>query len=237
MNPQKHTLYLIPNLLSDTQTADDISPALKQIVHHLKYFIVEHEKSARALIKKLQLATSQNELYLAQWNEHSHKEDLPQIISWLSHHDVGIISEAGLPCVADPGADIVRWAHRNKVRVKPLGGASSILMALMASGMSGQSFVFHGYLPIDKNNRAKKIKELEADAVRKIQTQICMEAPYRNNSLLEDLCKTLNPETLLCVACEITSPTEYIETRSLREWQTNKPDLHKKPTIFVIGVS
>lgn len=235
---KSHTLYLIPNTLSVHQGHQSIAEEVKQAVHHLKYFIVENEKSARALIKKLQIATPQAELFFKLWNEHSKKEELPQIVNWLKQTDVGIISEAGLPCVADPGADIVRWAHQQQITVKPLGGGSSMMMALMASGLSGQSYAFQGYLPIDKNARIKKLKELEGEAIRKKQTQMIMEAPYRNNALMEDLCATLLPETYLCVACHIASPEELIVTRKVGAWRNApRPDLHKKPTIFVFGVA
>jgi 16S rRNA (cytidine1402-2'-O)-methyltransferase len=233
-----HTLYLIPNTLSEHQDAQSISEEVKQAIHHLTHFIVENEKSARALIKKLQLSTPQSELNFKLWNEHSKKEEMPKIVNWLKQTDVGIMSEAGLPCIADPGADIVRWAHHNQIKVKPLGGGSSMMMALMASGLSGQSYAFQGYLPIDKNARIKKLKELEGDAIRKKQTQLVMEAPYRNNALMEDLCMSLLPETYLSVACHIASPDELIVTRKVGAWRnTQRPDLHKKPTIFVFGVA
>jgi 16S rRNA (cytidine1402-2'-O)-methyltransferase len=148
---------------------------------------------------------------------------------------VGIISEAGLPCVADPGSDIVAWAHSKNIRVVPLPGASSILMALMGSGFNGQSFVFHGYLPIEKPLRAKKIKEMEQDAGRKKQSQIFMEAPYRNNQLLEDVIANCSPQTKLCIACHIASSEEMIATKTLKDWAAKKPDLHKKPVIFILG--
>lgn len=229
------TLYLIPNILSDSNDGDFFSLHVKKQVHHLRHFIVENEKAARALIKKLELATPQPELVIRLWNEHSRKEDLPEVAELLQQHDTGIISEAGLPCVADPGADIVKSAHSKGIPVVPLPGASSIFMALMASGMSGQSFVFHGYLPIDKPMRSKKLKEMEMQASRLNQTQLFMEAPYRNNQLLEDVIKNCLPETRLCIAMNITAPDEFIKTQALKQWAAQKPDLHKKPVIFVMG--
>lgn len=229
------TLYLIPNILSDTNEGDFFSLHVKKQVHHLRHFIVENEKAARALIKKLELATPQPELVIRLWNEHSHKEDLPEIAELILHHDTGIISEAGLPCVADPGSDIVKWAHSKGITVVPLPGASSIFMALMASGMNGQAFTFHGYLPIDKPQRIKKLKELETQALRNNLTQLFMEAPYRNNQLLDDVLKNCLPETRLCIAMNMTAPDEFIKTQTLKQWTAQKPDLHKKPVMFVMG--
>jgi 16S rRNA (cytidine1402-2'-O)-methyltransferase len=229
------TLFLIPNILSEDNTDTFFSPYVVDKVHHLKYFIVENEKAARALIKKLQLQTPQNELTIRLWNEHSKKEDLPEIVDILINHDVGIISEAGLPCVADPGSDIVKWAHSKHIKVVPLPGASSILLALMASGMSGQSFVFHGYLPIDKPQRAKKLKEMESDVLKRKQSQIFMEAPYRNNQLLDDIIKMCSSQTNLCIAMDITNKNEFVQTKTLQQWNKQKPDLHKKPVIFILG--
>ena len=231
----KHQLFLIPNILNDENTSDFISDYVRKQVHHVSGFIIENEKSARALIKKLNLATPQQELYLRLWNEHSKKEELKEVVDLFEKGDVGIISEAGLPCVADPGAEIVNWAHRNHHKVVPLPGASSILMALMASGFNGQSFAFHGYLPIDKLKRIHRIKELCNEAKRKGQSQIFMEAPYRNNHLLEDIIKNSDKQVKLCIACNITGPDEMIQTKSLGEWSNKLPDLHKKPTIFIIG--
>lgn len=235
MNEVKSTLYLIPNILSDDNVSDFFSPYVLEKVKHLRYFIVENEKAARALIKKLNIATPQNELTIRLWNEHSKKENLPEVVDIINYHDVGIISEAGLPCIADPGSDVVKWAHAKHIKVVPLPGASSILMALMASGMSGQSFVFHGYLPIDKPQRAKKLKELETDALRKKQSQIFMEAPYRNNQLLDDIIKSCSSQTALCIAMNITGKDEFIQTKTIQQWSKSKPDLHKKPVIFVLG--
>jgi 16S rRNA (cytidine1402-2'-O)-methyltransferase len=229
------TLYLIPNILSDSNGADFFSNVVKKRVHHLRHFIVENEKAARALLKKLELATPQNELTIHLWNEHSKKEDLPEIADIIMRHDTGIISEAGLPCVADPGADIVKWAHSKNITVVPLPGASSLFMALMASGMNGQSFVFHGYLPIDKTQRAKKLKEMETAVQRHNQTQLFMETPYRNNQMLDDVIKNCLPDTHLCIAMNITAPDEWIKTQTLKQWSNTKPDLHKKPVMFVMG--
>lgn len=229
-------LYLIPNFLADDNPDSFLAQYVRESVHHLKHFIVETEKDARALIKRLQLATPQNELQLLLWNEHSNKSEVSSLLGTLENGmDAGIITDAGLPCVADPGSEVVALAHQKNIEVIPLPGASSILMALMASGMSGQSFTFHGYLPIDKIQRAKKIKELEADARKKNQSQIFMEAPYRNNQLLEDVVKNCDSNTRLCVAMNVSGANQMIKTRTIRQWQTTKVDLHKKPVIFILG--
>ncbi|AMS27912.1 hypothetical protein AEM51_13725 [Bacteroidetes bacterium UKL13-3] len=229
-------LYLIPNFLADDNPDNFLAQYNREQVHHLKHFIVETEKDARALIKRLHIATPQNELQLFLWNEHSNKNEVTHLLKALDNGmDAGIITDAGLPCVADPGSDVVALAHQKNIQVIPLPGASSILMALMASGMNGQGFTFHGYIPIDKIARAKKIKELEADARRKNQSQIFMEAPYRNNQLLEDVLKNTDSNTRICVAMNISAANQFIKTQTNKQWQTNKVDLHKKPVIFIIG--
>jgi 16S rRNA (cytidine1402-2'-O)-methyltransferase len=148
--------------------------------------------------------------------------------------DVGLMSEAGCPGIADPGAEIVEKAHRMNIKVVPLVGPSSILLALMASGFNGQSFVFHGYLPIDKTERSKKIRQLEGHAEQNKQTQIFIETPFRNNPMLEEILKTAHPKTRLCIACDLTAKTEFVQTKTIAEWQKKVPELHKRPTIFLI---
>lgn len=228
-------LLLIPNYLANDNPVNFIADFVRQQTHHIKHFIVENEKVARGLIKKLNLATSQQELNLVLWNEHSQPEDMKQIEEWFKLSvDIGIITDAGLPCIADPGADIVALAHKRGVEVIPLPGASSIFMALMASGFNGQGFAFNGYLPIDKVLRTKRIKQLEADASLRKQSQIFMETPYRNNQLLADLLGICNKQTKLCIACNITSAEGFVKSKTIEEWKKALPDLHKKPTIFVI---
>jgi 16S rRNA (cytidine1402-2'-O)-methyltransferase len=229
-------LYLIPNFLANDNPDSFLAQLVHQQVHHIKHFIVETEKDARALIKRLQLATPQNELTLLLWNEHSNKMEANALLQLLENKtDVGIITDAGLPCIADPGSDIVALAHQKNIEVIPLPGASSILMALMASGMNGQGFTFHGYLPIDKIARAKKLKELELDAKRKNQAQLFMEAPYRNNQLLADVLQHTDAQTRICVAMNISAANQFIKTKTNKEWRTTQVDLHKQPTIFIIG--
>ena len=149
-------------------------------------------------------------------------------------NDVGLMSEAGCPGIADPGAEIVDKAHRMGIKVVPLVGPSSILLALMASGFNGQSFTFHGYLPIDKVLRSKKIKELEVAAIKLDQTQLFIETPFRNNPMLEEILKTANPRTKLCIATDLTAPTEFVQTKTIADWQKKVPELHKRPTIFLL---
>ena len=234
--PNKTRLLLIPNYLADDNPVDFIADFVRQQVHHLKHFVVENEKVARGLIKKLKLASTQQELTILLWNEHSKAEDMREITDMLKLGvDVGIITDAGLPCIADPGADIVKIAHEKGIEVVPLPGASSIFMALMASGFNGQGFAFNGYLPIDKIQRAKKIKQLESDLFSRKQTQIFMEAPYRNNQLLSDVLANCAAQTKLCIACNISAAEGFIKTKSIAQWRQQLPDLHKKPVIFVLG--
>ena len=229
-------LYLIPNFLASDNADNFIPELVREKIHHLKIFIVETEKDARALIKKLKIFTPQNELTILLWNEHSDKTKVNDFLKLFEKgNDVGIISDAGLPCVADPGNEVVAMAHKKNIEVIPLPGSSSILMALMASGMNGQSFVFHGYLTINKIERAKKIKHLELDSRSKNQSQIFMEAPYRNNQLFEEVLKTCSPDIRLCIASNISAANQLIKTKTVKEWSSQKPELHKIPTIFIIG--
>lgn len=233
----KTRLLLIPNYLADDNPSDFIADFVRHQVHHLKYFIVENEKIARSLINKLKLESPQQELTILLWNEHSKAEDMREITDMFKHgFDVGIITDAGLPCIADPGSDVVKIAHEKGIEVIPLPGASSIFMALMSSGFNGQGFTFNGYLPIDKIQRAKRIKQLESDLFTRKQTQIFMEAPYRNNQLLTDVLANCSPQTKLCIACNISSAEGFIKTKTITQWRQQLPDLHKKPVIFVLGI-
>ncbi len=229
-------LYLIPNHLADDSPTNFLSEMVIQQSHHIKHFVAESEKECRALIKKLKIAIPQSELKIWMLNEHTKASEYIYLLDALNDEtDCGLMSDAGLPCVADPGYQLVALCHQKNIQVIPLPGASSIFMALMASGFSGQNFSFNGYLPIDKPARAKKLKEMELDILKRNQTQIFMETPYRNNQLLEDILKICGAETKLCIASNIASANEFIKTKTLREWQKQKPDLHKQPTVFVIG--
>ncbi|AIN73526.1 SAM-dependent methyltransferase [Flavobacterium psychrophilum] len=228
-------LYLIPTTLGE-MNADDVLPqTIKRAIDFIDYYIVENEKTARKSIKMVHADKKQSELKLFLLNKHTDsKEHLDFIKPLLEGHNVGLMSEAGCPGVADPGAVIVKIAHEKGIQVVPLVGPSSILLALMASGMNGQSFTFNGYLPIDKSEKKQAIKGLEKLSFDKNQSQLFIETPYRNNKLLEDILQTLQPNTLLCIACDITLPTEYIKTMNVNLWKKQKVDLHNRPCIFII---
>ncbi len=231
---QSGTLFLIPVPLADAASAKSFTPYLVDTINAVKEYIVENEKTARRFLKEAGLKTPQSELLIHDYGKHNRDSGLKEFFTGLmAGNDVGLMSEAGCPGIADPGADIVAEAHRKGIKVVPLVGPSSILLALMASGFNGQSFTFHGYIPIDKLERAKKIKELEALAEKK-QTQIFIETPFRNDSMLEDVLKHCKPQTRLCIACDITASTEFIKTMSIGDWKKQVPDLRKRPAIFLL---
>lgn len=228
-------LYLIPALLGDTPVEQVIPPYNINVASRLKYFIVENVRSARRFLKKCNPDIDIDTLTFYELNKHT---DPNRIASYLlpmkSGESIGVISEAGCPAVADPGAEVVAIARDEGYRVVPLTGPSSILMALMASGFNGQSFAFHGYLPIDAGERAKKLKQLEARAYNEDQTQLFIETPYRNLKLAEDILLHCKPQTQLCIAINISCEDESIVTRSVKSWKGKLPDMHKKPTVFLI---
>ncbi len=231
----KGTLFLIPVPLADEAGLKSFTPFLKEKINHINEYIVENEKTARKFLKEAGLRTPQGDLTLHDYGKHQRGGNLSYFFGGLeAGKDVGLMSEAGCPGVADPGADLVAEAHRRGIKVVPLVGPSSILLALMASGFDGQRFTFHGYLPIDKVERTRKIKELEGLSERYQQTQIFMETPFRNNSLLEELLKSAHLKTMICIACNLTMPDEMIATKSITDWKKQIPDLHKKPTIFLL---
>lgn len=209
--------------------------SVKQVIEQVDYYLVENEKSARSFIKKICPEKLQGRLYLSILHKDTpFSESIRFLDSYLRGGDVGIISEAGCPAIADPGAAVVQWAHQKNIRVVPLVGPSSILLALMASGMNGQCFAFNGYLPIADDARKNAIRALEKRSRDLHQSQIFMETPYRNEKLFADLKNTLYPDTLLCVACDITLPTEYIRTLAVKTWKSTAVTLHKRPCIFII---
>lgn len=229
------TLYLIPVPLADDAAAKSFTPYLIDTINSIKEYIVENEKTARRFLKEAGLKTPQSELLIHDYGKHNRADGTAEFFKGLqAGNDVGLMSEAGCPGVADPGAELVEKAHRMGIKVVPLVGPSSILMALMASGFSGQSFTFHGYLPIDKAARSKKIKELEMLSEKNDQTQLFIETPFRNNAMLEEILKTAHPKTRLCIACDITAATEFIQTKTIADWQKKVPELHKRPAIFLI---
>ena len=228
-------LYLIPVTMGECEPMDVLPQTVKRVVELIDYYIVENEKTARKSIKGVLPEKKQSELVLFALNKHTDaKEHLNFIEPLLAGKNMGLMSEAGCPGVADPGAVIVKLAHEKGIQVIPLVGPSSILLAIMASGMNGQSFTFNGYLPIDKGEKKSALKNLEKLSFDKNQSQIFIETPYRNNKLLEDILQALQPSTHLCIATDITLPTEYIKTLRVADWKKTKVDLHNRPTIFII---
>ncbi len=235
MNSNKGKLYLIPTRLGDNPPLEVLPISIKKIIEQIDNYIVENEKTARRFIKRVSPNKSQPSLRLQILNKYTTEVERNTYLNiCLEGMSVGILSEAGCPAIADPGADIVNLAHQMGIQVVPLVGPSSIILALMGSGMNGQSFTFNGYLPIDKSERKSKLKTLERLSSEHNQSQIFIETPYRNMKMLEDLANTLHPNTRVCVACDITLPTEFIKTKSAKDWKHNKEDLHKRPAIFII---
>lgn len=228
-------LYLIPVTLGET-TIDQVLPSYnREVILDIKYFIVENIRSARRFLKKTESSINIDDLTFFELNKHTDRDILEKYLEPLEKgFSVGIISEAGCPAIADPGADVVAIAQRKKMKVVPLVGPSSILMALMASGFNGQSFAFHGYLPIDGTERTKKIKQLEQRIFNEDQTQIFIETPYRNTKLIEDFIKTCGASTKLCVAMNITCDEEYIKTLPVKNWSKHLSEIGKYPCIFLI---
>lgn len=231
----KGKLYLIPSTLGDNEPLEVLPISIKRAIEDIDYYIVENEKTARRFIKKISPRKSQPSLHLETLNKYTEPGSLPGFLQpCIEGFDVGILSEAGCPGIADPGADVVKIAHEKKIKVIPLVGPSSILLALMASGFNGQSFAFNGYLPIDSAERKKLIKKMEKLSIELGQTQLCIETPYRNDKLLTDMLKALSPNTKLCIACDITLATEYIATKKVSDWKKGLPELHKRPAIFIV---
>ena len=230
-------LFLIPAYLSDESPIDYFAPSIKEYILKTDYFFVENEKTARKVIKFFAPEKKQSDLKLFLLDKYSESNDLKEAQKLMkSGQDFGLLSEAGLPCIADPGNVMVKWCHENNVKVIPINGPSSIILALISSGFNGQEFTFHGYLPIDKEQKKKQILFLEYQVQKSGYSQIFMETPYRNNQLLEDLIKFLNPNTKLCIAANINHPTEeFIKTLKISEWKNKKPELHKIPAVFVLG--
>ena len=229
-------LYLLPVTLGDT-AIDKVLPAYNAgIIREIKHFIVEDVRSARRFLKKVDREIDIDTLSFYPLNKHTSPEDISGYLNPLAEgHSMGVISEAGCPAVADPGADVVAIAQRRNLKVVPLVGPSSIILSVMASGFNGQSFAFHGYLPIEPNERSKRLKELEGRIYSEHQTQLFIETPYRNHKMLDDILKACRPQTKLCIAANITCEGEYIKTRTVKEWKgTALPDLSKIPCIFLL---
>ncbi len=230
------TLYLIPVTLGDDNINAVLPPNVVTQTQKLEHFVVENEKSARQFLSLIKPLKPIRELQLELLNEHTDDKNLPNLLKpLLAGYDVGLMSEAGCPAVADPGAKLVALAHQRGIRTVPLTGPSAILLALMASGLNGQSFAFLGYLPVDKAARATKLKEIEKRAQTHKETQIFIETPYRNMQMLEALLSTCHANTRLCIACHVSLPDEMIVTKTINSWKQGAlPDLNKKPTVFLL---
>lgn len=236
MEPTKlGKLYMIPVPLGENDPAEVLAPTVKATLARIDDYIVENEKTARRFIKSIYPEKVQSSLRLSSLNKHTQPEELQaMLMPCLQGKDAGIMSESGCPGVADPGAILVKMAHEKGIQVVPLVGPSSILLALMASGMNGQSFAFNGYLPIDKSEKKSALKFYERLSAEKNQSQIFIETPYRNHKLLDDLTQTLQPNTLLCIAADITLASEFIKTQRVADWKKSKIDIDKRPAIFII---
>lgn len=231
----KASLFLIPSTLGETDHAKVLPAGNREVILRIRHFIVENVRTARRFLKKTEPEIVIDSLTFYELNKHTTPEQATGYLAPLEQgEDVGIISEAGCPAIADPGADVVAIAQQRNYPVVPLVGPSSILMALMASGFNGQSFAFHGYLPIEANERTQAVRKLEARIYAENQTQLFIETPYRNNKLAEELIRLCRPSTKLCIASNITCADESIRTRTMQEWKGKLPDMHRKPTIFLL---
>jgi 16S rRNA (cytidine1402-2'-O)-methyltransferase len=235
MTVQKGSLYLIPCTLGDVEPLNVLPISVKKTIERIDHYIVENEKDARRFIKRFVPEKEQSILKIQEINKFTTPEEIPLMLNpCLEGFDVGVISDAGCPGIADPGARVVHFAHQKGIKVIPLVGPSSILLAMMASGFNGQNFAFNGYLPIDKIERKTELKRLEKISKDLDQSQLFIETPYRNNQMLQSLTETLSNHTRICVACDITLPSEYIKTASVELWKKIKVDLHKRPTLFIV---
>lgn len=230
------SLYLIPITLGETELSPVLPADNSTIILSLKYFIVENIRTARRFLKQVDKSMNIDELTFFELNKHTDIKAIGEYLKPLTDgHSVGIMSEAGCPGIADPGAEVVRLAHQKDLHIVPLVGPSSILLAMMASGMNGQNFAFNGYLPIKKNEKQQHLKMLEGRIFKENQSQVFIEAPYRNLQLLDDLLHCCAENTKLCIACNITCADEYIKTKTIAQWKKGIPDIQKKPAIFILG--
>lgn len=235
MSKQTGSLYLIPSTLGTEQALPFLPKETISAILDIDYFIVENLRSARRFLRKCGVQKNFDEITFFELNRHTQIGDIPSFLNpALNGFDIGIISEAGVPAVADPGSEVVALAHTKRIRVIPLVGPSSILLALMASGLNGQGFTFKGYLPRKENERIRALKSLEKDSKRSGYTQIFMDTPYRNIALLENIAEHLSPTSQLCIAINLTHPSEKIITQDVSEWRKSNVSLHKKPAMFLL---
>ena len=227
-------LYLIPSSIGETKIEKVIPSYVKEVVSGIKHYIVENERTARRMLIKLEIPIAIDDLRFYILNEHTDKSTISDYLKAAETEDIGLITEAGVPAIADPGSEIVALAHMQNIRVVPLVGPSSILLAMMASGLNGQNFAFNGYIPVKSLERIRKIKQLESRSQAENQSQIFIEAPYRNNQLLKDILSACSDQTLLCIAANISADNEFITTRPILMWRKETPELHKIPAIFIL---
>ncbi|MCU4157335.1 SAM-dependent methyltransferase [Carboxylicivirga sp. A043] len=231
----KGQLYLIPNTLGESPIERNLPAETIETIRSIKHFVVENIRSARRFLKKVDKDIEIDELTFYVLDKHTNPNDIPGFLKpCYDGNNLGLLSEAGCPGVADPGADVVKLAHEKKVQVIPLVGPSSILLSVMASGLNGQSFAFNGYIPLKKGEVGKHIKHLEERSIREKQTQLFIEAPYRNLKVLQEILSACRPQTRLCIACDITLETEFIQTKTIAQWKSNIPEINKRPAIFLI---
>ncbi len=232
---KKGKLFLIPTNLGNPKVTDVLPLSTLNIINNISVFIVENIRSARRFLKKAGYDKDFNKVVFHIIDKHTSQNEYPSYLKEsLNGNDTGLMSETGLPCIADPGSLIVKYAHQNKLKVIPLVGPSSIFLALMASGFNGQNFVFHGYLPVKKHLREKKILELEEQSAKQDQTQIFIETPYRNMQMFNSIIHVCSNSTLICIACDLTKEEEFISTKSISSWRKEKPDIQKRPCVFLI---
>jgi len=227
-------LYLIPSTIGDVPPGEVIPHYISSIINRIRHYIVENERTSRRMLLTLGLQTPVDDLVFLVLDKHTSRSELPDFLKFASEHDIGLLSEAGVPAIADPGSDVVLMAHERNIEVIPLVGPSSILMAMMASGLNGQNFAFNGYLPVKSYNRMKKLKQLEQRSSAEDQSQIFIETPYRNNQLITDILSTCSGNTLLCIATNITTPKANIQTHTISEWRKKTIHINKQPTIYIL---
>lgn len=233
---RKGQIYLIPTKLGDSDYTSVFPELNKKIILSIKSFIIEDLRSSRRFLKSIKYPGNFDDVKFYTLNEHTQEEDTTEYLEAIfKGENIALLSDAGMPCIADPGNIIVQRAHRDNIRVIPLIGPSSIFLALAASGFNGQQFCFHGYLPIKENERIKKLKELEKHSLLNSQTQLFIETPYRNQKIFESIIKVCNADTMLCIACDLTLESEYIKTKTVSEWRKQNPPIQKRPAVFLLS--